>query len=69
MMQKFQKQKINILLILIIISTQEIHLINDAKITQKKLVNEYDLNGKIKTLATKEEIKILVTVTIKSRAR
>ena len=33
----------------------------DAKITQKKLVNEYDLNEKIKTLATKEEIKTLAT--------
>ena len=29
----------------------------DAKITQKKLVNEYDLNEKIKTLATKAELK------------
>ena len=33
----------------------------DAKITQKKLVNESDLNEKIKTLATKEEIKTLAT--------
>ena len=33
----------------------------DAKITQKKLVNEYDLNEQIKTLATKEEIKTLAT--------
>ena len=29
----------------------------DAKITVKKLVNESGLNGKIKTLATKEDIK------------
>ena len=28
----------------------------DAKITQKKLVNEYDLNKKTKTLATKEDL-------------
>ena len=33
----------------------------DAKITQKKLVNEYDLNEKIKTLATKEKRKTLAT--------
>ena len=33
----------------------------DAKITQKNLVNESDLNEKIKTLATKEEIKALAT--------
>ena len=33
----------------------------DAKITQKKLVNESDLNRKIKTLATKKEIKVLAT--------
>ena len=31
----------------------------DAKITQKKLVNESGLNGKIKALATKEEMKTL----------
>ena len=31
----------------------------DTKTTQKNLVNEYDLNEKIKTLATKEEIKTL----------
>ena len=31
----------------------------DAKITQKRLVNESDLNEKIKTLATIEEIKTL----------
>ena len=30
-----------------------------TKITQKNLVNEYDLNEKIKTLATIEEIKTL----------
>ena len=30
----------------------------DAKITQKKLVNEYDLNNKTKTLKTKEEKKL-----------
>ena len=30
----------------------------DTEITQKKLVNEYDLNKKIITFATKEEIKI-----------
>ena len=29
----------------------------DEKITQKKLVNEWDLNEKIKTLATKGGIK------------
>ena len=29
----------------------------DAKITVKKLVNESGLNGKIKTLATKKDIK------------
>ena len=34
---------------------------HDAKITEKKLVNEYDLNEKIKTLTTKEEIKTLAT--------
>ena len=68
MMQKFQKQKINILLLLIIISTQ-VRYVSDAKIKQKKLVNEYNLNGKIKTLTTKEEIEILVTFRIKSRAR
>ena len=28
-----------------------------AKITQKKLVNEYDLNEKIKSLSTKAELK------------
>ena len=33
----------------------------DAKITQKQLVNEYDLNEKIKTLAIKEEILTLAT--------
>ena len=33
----------------------------DAKITQKKLVNEYDLTEKIKKLATKEEIKPVAT--------
>ena len=33
----------------------------DAKITQKKLINEYDLNEKLKSLATKEEIKTLAT--------
>ena len=33
----------------------------DATITQKKLVNESDLNEKRKTLATKEEIKTLAT--------
>ena len=32
----------------------------DTKITQKRLVSECDLNEKIKTLATKEEIKTLV---------
>ena len=32
----------------------------DTKITQKRLISEYDLNEKIKTLATKEEIKTLV---------
>ena len=31
----------------------------DTKITQKKLANEYDFSEKIKTLATKEEIKTL----------
>ena len=31
----------------------------DAKIAQKNLVNKYDLNDNIKTLATKEEIKTL----------
>ena len=31
----------------------------DAKITQKKLVKESDLNEKIKTLAIKKEIKTL----------
>ena len=30
----------------------------DVKITQKTLLNESGLNEKIKTLATKEEIKI-----------
>ena len=33
----------------------------DAKIKQKRLVNESDFNEKIKTLATKEEIKTLAT--------
>ena len=33
----------------------------DAKITKKKLVNESDLNEKIKTLGTKEEIKTSAT--------
>ena len=33
----------------------------DAKITQKKLVNESDLDKKIKTLGIKEEIKTLAT--------
>ena len=33
--------------------------IRDAKITQKRLINVYDLNEKIKTLATKEERKKL----------
>ena len=33
----------------------------DAKITQKKLVNESGLDEKIKALATKEEIKTLAT--------
>ena len=33
----------------------------DAKITQKKLVNESYLNEKIKTLETKEELKTLAT--------
>ena len=33
----------------------------DAKITWKKLVNESGLNGKIKTLAKREEIKLLAT--------
>ena len=32
----------------------------DTKITQKRLLSECDLNEKIKTLATKEEIKTLV---------
>ena len=58
MMQKYQKWKINILLLLIIISSRVIHLMQRQ---QKKLVNEYDLNEKIKTLATKEEIKTLAT--------
>ena len=31
----------------------------DVKIAQKNLVNKYDLNDNIKTLATKEEIKTL----------
>ena len=29
----------------------------DAKITQKKLINEYNLNEKIKTLTTKKKTK------------
>ena len=33
----------------------------DAKITQKKLINESDLNKKIKTSAPKEEVKTLAT--------
>ena len=33
----------------------------DAKIKQKRLVNEFDLNEKTKTLATKEEVKTLAT--------
>ena len=33
----------------------------DAKVIQKKLINEYDFNEKIKALATKEEIKTLAT--------
>ena len=35
----------------------------DAKLTQKKLVNEYNLNEKITTLAAKEEIETLATKT------
>ena len=35
----------------------------DAKITQKKLVNKYDLKEKREILTTKEEIKILTTET------
>ena len=31
----------------------------DVKITQKNLVNKYDLNDNIKTLATKQEIETL----------
>ena len=31
----------------------------DGKVTQKNLINEYDLNEKMKTLATKEETKTL----------
>ena len=31
----------------------------DAEIIPKKLINEYDLNEKIKTLVAKREIKIL----------
>ena len=52
MMQKYQNWKINILLLLITL---------DAKTKQKKFVSEYDLNEKIKALATKEEIKALAT--------
>ena len=37
------------------------NIIFDAKITQKKLVSESSLNEEIKTLASKEEIKRLVT--------
>ena len=33
----------------------------DAKVIQKKLINEYDFNEEIKALATKEETKILAT--------
>ena len=33
----------------------------DAKLKQKKLINECDLNGKTKALTTKEEIKTLAT--------
>ena len=34
----------------------------DAKITEKKLVNKYSSDEKIKTLVTKEEIKTLATM-------
>ena len=37
----------------------------DAKIAQKRLVNEYYLNEKIKTLATKEEIKTATKAKLK----
>ena len=58
MMQKYQKWKKYI-----ITSDCNKFMSNnfDAKVTQKKLVNEYDLNEQIKTLATKEEIKTLAT--------
>ena len=54
----YQKQKINILLLLIIIGSQVIHLMQRY---QKKIVNASDLNEKIKTLATKEKIKTFPT--------
>ena len=57
-MQKYQKWKINILLL-----DYNKFMSNtlDAKITQTELINEPDLNKKIKTLAAKEEIKTLAT--------
>ena len=42
----------------------------DAKITQKKLINEYNLNEKIKTLTTKKKQQNISNKSrIKSRAR
>ena len=52
----WEKEK-NILLLLIII----IHEYSFDAENTKKLVNEYKLNKKIRTWATKEEIKVLVT--------
>ena len=54
----YQKQKINILLLLIIIGSPVIHLMQRY---HKKIVNASNLNQKIKTLATKEKIKALPT--------
>ena len=49
--------KKKILLVIIIGSRVITSNTLDAKITQKKLVNESGLNGNIKALATKEEMK------------
>ena len=57
-MQKYQKWKINILLL---DYNKFVSNTLDAKITQTELINESDLNKKIKTLAAKEEIKTLAT--------
>ena len=60
MMQKYQKRKINILLLLITISLWVVHLMQRQRDKTRK-VNKFDSNEKIKTLPTKVEIKTLAT--------